>query len=153
MRLALAIAVSAAALIGANASAQNVSLDPNFGTVGLVAGFTPDPYTVQIVSGGTIDAGSQIGGECRGMITDAPDFRLEYQPGGFELFLSAVSSGDTTLVVNAPDGSWHCDDDSGGNLNPALVFADPMAGQYDIWIGSFGGGNHDATLRISELGF
>ena len=44
------------------------------------------------------------------------------------------------------------DDDSGGNLNPALVFADPMAGQYDIWIGSYSASENIAgQLLITEL--
>lgn len=151
MKIAFALAAASAALISVSASAQDWGQTPNFGSAGLAAGFTPDPYTVQITSGGTVDAGSMIGGECRGMITDAPDFRLNYQAGGFDLYISALSQGDTTLVINGPDGNWYCDDDSGGNLNPALTFADPQSGQYDVWIGSFGGGNHAATLRISEL--
>lgn len=153
MKIAIALAAASAALFAADASAQNFSLNPNYGSVGLSAGFTPDPYTVNIVSGGNIDAGSTLGGACRGTITDAPDFRINYQSGGFDLFISVMSGGDTTLIINAPDGSWHCDDDSGGNLNPAIQFYGPMSGQYDIWVGSFGGGNYNATLRISELGF
>lgn len=151
MKTVLALAVASAAMLAADASAQNFGLNPNYGSVSLSSGFTPDPYTVQITSGGNIDAGSTIGGACRGMITDAPDFRLNYNAGSFDLYVSAVSTGDTTLVVNGPDGQWYCDDDSGGNLNPAMMFDGPMSGQYDIWIGSFGGGNHTATLRISEL--
>ncbi|MCF8878210.1 peptidase S1 [Hyphobacterium sp. SN044] len=153
MKSLLAVAAASAAFFAADASAQNFSLNPNFGSVSLTAGFTPDPYTVQILSGGNIDSSMTIGGNCRGTITDAPDFRLNYQAGSFDLFFSAISGGDTTLIINAPDGSWHCDDDSGGNLNPAIQFYGPMSGQYDIWIGSYSGGNHNATLRISELGF
>ncbi|HAV50839.1 MAG TPA: peptidase S1, partial [Brevundimonas sp.] len=78
MKIAFALAAASAALISVSASAQDWGQTPNFGSAGLAAGFTPDPYTVQITSGGTVDAGSTIGGECRGMITDAPDFRLNY---------------------------------------------------------------------------
>ena len=153
MKLAIAFAAAAAALLSASASAQNFGLDPNFGTVNLQAGFTPDPYTVAIVSGGDIDAAWALGDNCLGVITDAPDFRVNYAAGSYDLFISAITSGDATLIINAPDGSWHCDDDYAGNLNPGIQFYGPLSGQYDIWIGDLNGENHNGTLRISELGF
>ena len=58
-RLSLLLA-AAAALAGAQAPAlaQDVSADPNFGTVRLRSGFTPDPRVVPVQSGGDIDAES-----------------------------------------------------------------------------------------------
>ena len=63
-----------------------------------------------------------------------------------------MSQDDTTLVINAPDGEWYCDDDGAGYPNPELTFASPMSGQYDIWVGTYGGGNANATLQILEQG-
>ena len=58
---------------------------------------------------------------------------------------------DTTLVVNAADGSWHCNDDFDG-LNPAITFEAPASGQYDIWVGVYGeAGVAPAGLYISEV--
>jgi hypothetical protein len=56
------------------------------------------------------------------------------------------------LVINGPDGRWHCDDDGGvRNLNPMLMFETPQGGQYDIWVGLYGAANvHRARLVISE---
>lgn len=147
-RVLLAAVISTAAFC-AGAQAQDYSLNPTFGTVNLSAGFMPDPYRVEVVSSGDIDA-SWIQG-CVGMISDAPDVRLNYQAGGFELFLNVASDSDTTLVVNGPDGQWYCDDDSGGNLTPGLAFSPPMSGQYDIWIGSYQGDYANAELQISEI--
>jgi hypothetical protein len=154
----LLLAAIAALAVGASPSlAQDFTLDPTFGEVTLEAGFVPDPHTVEIVAGGDIDAFDAIGTDglgnsCVGTIANAPDYRLQYTSGSFPLIFSFVSDGDTTLVVNAPDGSWYCDDDSGGSLNPMIEFATPMSGQYDIWVGAFGGGNPTGTLSISEVG-
>lgn len=149
--------IAAAALIAAStagvAVAQDWSLNPTFGSVSLNGGFTPDPYTVSITAGGTIDA-TQVFDRCRGMIANAPDFRLNFNPGSLPLTIGAQSSSDTTIVINAPDGQWYCDDDSGDGLNPSVTFNNPQSGQYDIWIGTYGSGSDlaNSTLTISELG-
>ncbi|HRH21034.1 MAG TPA: peptidase, partial [Brevundimonas sp.] len=80
-----------------------------------------------------------------------PDFELTYSAGSLPLIISVNSNADTTLVVNAPDARWYCDDDGGNGLNPSLRWNAPMSGTYDIWVGTFGGGNAPATLSISEL--
>lgn len=150
MKTTIALIASTALICSAGvANAQDFTLEPGFGSVSLENGFTPDPYEVDLISGGPIDA-SNVG--CFGMIADAPDFRVDYLAGDFfPLILSVESNSDTTLVVNMPDGSWACDDDSAGNLNPMIEFNQPMSGQYDIWVGAFGGGNDEATLYISEV--
>ena len=49
--------VAVAAIMGASAvAAQDYSLSPNYGEVRLSSGFSPDPYTVSVTAGGTIDA-------------------------------------------------------------------------------------------------
>lgn len=149
--------IAAAALLAAStagiAVAQDWSLNPTFGSVSLSGGFTPDPYTVSITAGGNIDA-TQVFDRCRGMIANAPDFRLQFNPGSLPLTIGARSNTDTTIVINGPDGQWYCDDDSGEGLNPSVTFNNPQGGQYDIWIGTYGSGSDlaSSTLTISELG-
>ena len=151
LKMLTGAAVAAVALTGAVA-AQDYSLSPSYGSVSLGGGFSPDPYTVSLRSGGSIDASSRIGGSCRGYVANAPDFRLQFTPGSLPLILSVASGSDTTLVVNGPDGRWYCDDDGGDGLNPSLRFGSPMGGQYDIWVGTYGGSSlQSATLHISEL--
>ena len=148
----IAATTAAATILGVSGvSAQDFTLPPTFGQVSLNAGFTPDPHSVAIVGGGPIDA-TPLGAGCWGSIADAPDYRLNYGAGGFPLIFSVLSNSDTTLIINDPFGNWICDDDSGGNLNPFVEIANPSSGQYDIWVGTFGGGAADATLNISELG-
>ena len=141
-----------AALNVSPASAQNINGAPNYGTVNLRSGFTPDPHVTNLRSGGNLDA-STISSDCRGYISGAPDVRLVYSSGSLPLIISASSRVDTTLVVNAPDGSWYCDDDGGSRgLNPAIRFDNPGSGRYEIWVGTYGNSSlQPAQLHISEV--
>ena len=145
-------AVSCLTLLSAASVAQDYSLDPRYGSVTLNGGFTPDPYNVNLQSGGSIDAGSRIGRSCRGFVANAPDFRLNFSAGSLPLILSVNSTADTTLIINGPDGNYYCDDDSGQGLNPSVRFNSPMSGQCDIWVGTFANSSlQNASLRISKV--
>ena len=114
---------------------------PTYGSVVLSAGFEPDPYALEMISGGEV-AANYLGGECTGYAAIAPDFRLTWRGTSRELsVLFAANDGDdTTLLVNLPDGSWACNDDADGTLDPMVVLLDPSPGQYDVWVGSFAAG-------------
>ncbi|SDM80299.1 hypothetical protein SAMN04488568_1231 [Maricaulis salignorans] len=147
IKTVLAASLAVAALTGV-AAAQDYSLPPTYGSVALNPGFLPDPHQAQVVAGGTIDA-SSINNACVGLIANAPDYRLQYGGGGSQLFIGVTSSVDTTLVVNGPDGSWYCNDDYNG-LNPLVGGEMPDAGQYDIWVGTYGSSTAPATIFITE---
>lgn len=157
MLKSVSIAIAALAVgTAAVASAQNIFGDPNSGTIVLEAGFPDDPRTIEVVSGGSINASEAIG-ECSGYISEDPDVRLTYTaddaPNALPLFISARADGDTVLVVNAPDGRWYCNDDGQNEgVNPSIVFGPAQSGDYEIWVGSFEEGEfHEAQLDISEL--
>lgn len=148
LRTLLTAAVAASAFAVA-AEAQNFGLNPNYGSVSLSGGFTPDPYVVNLQAGGSVSA-SNVG--CSGYISNAPDFRLYFSPGSLPLIISANSGSDTTLVINTPNGGWVCDDDGGNGLNPSVRFNNPQGGQYDIWVGTYSSGSlAGAQLHISEV--
>jgi hypothetical protein len=138
--------------VAAPAAAQDVNADPNFRTINLRTGFTPDPQVISIRSGGEINARS-ISTACTGFISNTPDVRLYYTAGTLPLILSVAASADTTLVVNGPDGNWYCDDDGGVNgNNPMVRFNAPQSGRYEIWIGTYGNSSlQPGQLNISEL--
>ena len=139
------------ALLAAPSAAQNTALDPNYETVTLTAGFEPDPRVISLRAGGNIDA-SNADSDCTGFITDAPDVRLHYESGSYPLILSVAANSDTTLVVNGPDGSWHCNDDGGEGSNPSIRLEAPESGRYEIWVGTYRSGNSQpARLHISEV--
>ena len=135
---------------GGGYGAPDPSARANYGEEYLESGFDEDPYTVQLTSGGELDAAS-LGDDCVGMISRAPDFQLTYDAGDLPLTFGVSSYQDATLVVNAPDGRWHCDDDSGGGTDPEISFRRPQSGVYDVWVGAFDGDSGDAELFITEL--
>lgn len=132
-------------------NAFDFSTPASYGSATLTAGFSPDPYQIELVAGGNVDANAALGAPCMGFVASVPDYRLMYTAGQYRLRIFAGSQDDTTLVVNAPDGQWYCDDDSGGGLNPLLDFTSPLSGQYDIWVGHFAAQTTQrATLVITE---
>ncbi|MCW5713663.1 MAG: hypothetical protein KIT43_04000 [Bauldia sp.] len=156
MNRKLALFAAAAAVVSTAALAQtvpNIGLDPAFGTVQLEAGFLPDPHNVDIIAGGPINAAAAgLADGCNGFIAEAPDVRLDYaaQPN-IPLHIFVTAEADTTLVINQPDGTWICNDDTNG-LNPVVSFAEPLTGVYDIYIGTYGEpANPAGVLSISEV--
>ena len=135
-------------------TAPDLGGTPVFGSVNLNQGFTPDPHRVEIVSGGSIEA-SGVSDGCMGKIGQAPDYQVNYRAGASRLTFKALGKGDSTLVINAPNGNWVCDDDSGGNQNPRLTFKAPQSGRYDIWVGDFredmSVGNGNVILEVTEV--
>jgi hypothetical protein len=150
---ATVLSISELGLTQGNANTPNYALPPTFGSVNLTSGFTPDPYTVNVTSGGARNA-QAMSSSCRGWIADAPDFSINYTAGAYtQLTIGAVSSSDTTLVINDARGNWYCDDDSGNGLNPLVNLGNLATGRYDIWVGSYSQGNNAASvLSISEIG-
>lgn len=138
----LIIGTASVALCTGAAMAQDYSLTPNYGTYELSSGFLPDPAEIQVVVGGPIDA-SGVG--CAGFIASGPDARLMWSGG--QITIGATSATDTTIIVNAPNGQWYCADDVNG-LDPAVTLSG--SGQYDIWVGVYGGGTASATLYVTE---
>lgn len=138
---------------GAMQAEPDPSLEPAFGTATLAGGFLPDPHTVQIAAGGAFAANQLPAPGCTGYIAAAPDYRVHFTPGSLPLIFSVASDADTTLVVNTPDGQWHCDDDGGVNgLNPMIRFDVPQSGQYDVWVGTYAeGALQNSVLHVSEI--
>ncbi|MFQ3567542.1 MAG: SH3 domain-containing protein [Aggregatilineales bacterium] len=130
----------------------NFSLPPIYGSVALSSGFVSDPYSVNVASGGPVNV-SYLGGGCTGFATSQPTFSVNYTTGGFTLLrFYFIGAGDTSMVVNAPNGAYFCNDDSFGTLNPTLDFNSPASGRYDIWIGSFFEGDSiNGTLYVTEI--
>ena len=125
--------------------------EPLYGTISLETGFTPDPAAVDVVAGGP-DANSIDG--CNGYINNAaPDVDLNFEADGtLPLKIFVRSSFDTVILVNLPDGEWVCNDDFDAT-SAAVLLEDPMSGNYNIWVGTFGADveDADATLYFTEL--
>lgn len=133
------------------AMAQNFSQNPAYGTANLRPGFMPDPHQRVLTAGGNINTRTSGPAPACGYVASAPDYRLNWA-GGSTLNIYAIASGDTTLLINMPNGSWQCNDDGGSGSNPLISISNAPAGQYDIWVGTYSSNTiGGARLRISEL--
>ena len=153
MKQLIAFAAAAVAVAVPAFAQPNISAPPISGELTLSSGFRGDPRIIPVTAGGTNNAARTANG-CTGFISDRPDVRLNYTNtgGSLPLIISVGAVGDTTLVVNGPDGRWYCDDDSGNADNPSVRFARPQTGRYEIWIGTYASGRSEAArLHISEL--
>jgi len=72
--------------------------------------------------------------ECSGFIGEAPTARVSGD-GGY--YLTASGDADLVMAVRTASGEWLCDDDSGGNTNPAIEI--PASGEHSVWVGTFRG--------------
>lgn len=132
------------------ALAQSVGGDPLYGSGSLDGGFSPDPFVIEVQAGGN-DLADDNGESCTGYIADAqPDYRLSYAPTDYPLGIFVAAEVDTTLIINAPNGSWYCNDDSNAldASNPGILFSKPQSGQYDIWIGTYSSDDSGAAASL-----
>lgn len=143
--------IPAASPSGSGTQELDVSLAGTFGSTELAAGFSPDPFTASLSSGGPVDA-SYLGGDCKGFAAVAPDYEVTYASGTATLLRFYFDADeDTTLIINDPAGEWVCNDDAYG-FDPSIDFDSPAGGTYDIWVGSFAQGTiHAGTLSVTEL--
>lgn len=153
LRSVAALAVISVMAAPAYAQSINAGANGTFGRVTLTSGFTPDPNETTVNAGGPVDA-ANLGSECSGHVARRPSVSLRYTAGSLPLIVSATSAADTTLVIRAPDRSWHCNDDGPGGLNPVVRFDTPASGRYQIWVGTFesDASTPEATLYVSEIG-
>ena len=146
----LALVVACSVVFASPALAQmDTNLRATYGSIGLSGGFTPDPYRIQLTAGGDVSVSDNKNG-CTGYVSRAPDFELNFSAGSLPLVFRTISSVDTTLIINAPDGRWYCDDDSYGDGDAEVRFNRPQTGVYDVWVGTYNRGNYSSTLLITE---
>lgn len=130
------------------------TLMPLYGEVSLRPGFSPDPYTVTVESGNSLDVWSMNISGCGGYAESAPTLRLNWSGSTETLSIGFVDDlgGDTTMVVLGPNGDWYCNDDSNSSLNPTVRIANPASGEYNIWVNSYQrGDSHRGSLSITDV--
>ncbi len=141
-------------LFASVASAQNYDAEPKYGEANLASGFSPDPYVVNVKSGGD-DPTTHLPEGCVGFINaEQPDFSFSYEPSTLDLFIYVAGQSDTALLVNDPSGRWRCSDDAGGpdGLQPVVKFRSPKPGKYDVWVAEhLADVFREVRLVISEL--
>jgi hypothetical protein len=146
---------------GINTS-ESIPLDlgatPTYGSVDLAGGFSPDPFEIAFVGGGSVDITSaNLGPDCTGYTASIPDFRINFSGSASRLriFFVSDSGSDTTLIVNDPNTNWFCNDDfTSGSGDPLVDIPNPAAGQIDIWVGTYSSGEYaSGTLYVTGMDF
>ncbi|MCH8493782.1 MAG: serine protease [Idiomarina sp.] len=129
--------------------------EPYSGEVHLAALFTPDPHRVSVSAGGSVNLATTNLTNCVGFVARRPDIRLHWSGSGADLqvYFQASNTGDAVLLINTPDGRWHCNDDANSStLNPGLLFSNASSGVYDIWVGSYTSGEWiSGNVNITEI--
>ncbi|MDH5493461.1 MAG: hypothetical protein OEY14_16020, partial [Myxococcales bacterium] len=102
------------------------------------------------VAGGSVNANT-LDANCIGNVGAERNHVLTATAAFPSLRIMAGSQGDTTLVVQQPDGSYLCNDDT-DMLNPVVPLSNAAAGDYRIWVGSIDPTATPAyTLGLTEL--
>jgi hypothetical protein len=124
-----------------NPARLDYQASPSFGEANLSNGFSPDPYSIGMTDGGSVNV-SYLGSSCSGFASKAPSLRVNFGGGGASLLrlYFVGTNGDPAMVVNDPFGNFYCVDDSFGTVNPTIDFNEPAGGSYDIWIASAASG-------------
>jgi serine protease Do/protease YdgD len=107
-----------------------------FLTINPLAGFPLDPFLVSAQGGGPLEAGA-LAQYCTGYIPANPTVTVDYEGKGDLLKVFFYSDGDTTLVIQMPDGKYVCSDDTSRLvLDPTVEIKKPALGRYNVWVGS-----------------
>jgi hypothetical protein len=139
----------------ASSSSSGSELDifgePTYGRISLGAGFTPDPHTVSIAAGGSVDV--DVPGCTYGYVARNPDLNIDYSGTG-DLNFYVRADIDTVLLINSASMAWLCDDDSLGDGDPLITIPNATPGIYNVWVGTYSDLDDlpSVTLNISAKG-
>lgn len=112
-------------------------------------GFMPDPLIVEGSTTG-VAAAASWDERCTGFVDPASPVVFVTDDAFAELRVIAWAAQDVTLVLRAPDGSYHCDDDSEGQY--PILDTELRPGNHSIWVGTHEQGtSFDYRLGFSEL--
>lgn len=129
----------------------------NFDSLTLAPGFPAGAGAVQGYTRGSFSLSSianrdRAGNMCLGFADSTPDHILVLQRNFSRLDIQVNSGGgDTTLLIQGPDRTVRCGDDTGRSKDASIGDSNWQAGQYRVWVGSFDSGvRYDYTLTVRE---
>lgn len=75
---------------------------------------------------------------CAGYTQEDPAYEIEFsERQNLIIHVHAINDTDVTLGIQAPDGSWLCNDDAHARTHDAAILADFAAGKYRVYVGSY----------------
>ena len=104
---------------------------PSVRLVATAAEGASQEVTVQPVAANPVQ-----GGSCSGYVETIATAAVTLSGDG-PFALTASAADDLTLTVRTPTGRWFCSDDADG-LDPGVQIDDAEAGDYLVWVGTFG---------------
>ena len=118
--------------VAQNANFGKLTLDSNK-TSGTLQGSTGGSTSLPAI----VSNSDRSNNKCLGFGDPTPDHILVLQQAVPRLRLRVNSGGgDTTLVVQGPNGVIRCGDDSSRSKDASITDTDWQAGTYRIWVGS-----------------
>jgi hypothetical protein len=135
--LALVTILSATPVLAEVANFQTLTLSPGFkSSAAVVRGYTNGSYSLSAIANR-----DRHKNPCIGFGSPKPDHIMVLEKDFPQLTVQVDSKGkDTTLVIQGPDGSIRCGDDTGRKKDASVQDTDWKAGRYSIWIGSIEAG-------------
>lgn len=127
---------------------------PDPGANGQMRSFTAadllNGQSTGVTAGGPVDLAACPSVPGHGHVIQQPDFTMTLMnnPQAWDMDFAVNGTCDPVLLVHGPDGQWHYNDDFDG-LNSRLRVAGALPGEYDIWVGTFGTTNCQATLTAT----
>ncbi len=140
--------VSAVPALSQSANFDSLTLSRGFSrTEGTVRGYTQGAFSLSAIANR-----DQDGNLCLGFADSVPDHIMVLEEDFPQLTLQVDSGGgDTTLVMQGPNNTVRCGDDTGRNPDASIEATDLQAGTYQIWVGAFDSGvRYDYRLTIGE---
>jgi hypothetical protein len=131
-----------------SAGALDPAADPAVARIGFGPRMPIDPRLIFDIAPSQIEARG-LGEGCVGFLTPSqPDVVIAAEAGLPQLMVYMVSEADGVLLVVAPDGTVHCNDDFDG-LNPGVMIPNPEPGDWAVFAGTYGGQGGIATLGVT----
>lgn len=106
-----------------------------------------------VIAGGSVNLFTDdCGTGGHGHVAEAPDFTLQYDGhnSGAALVISVEAQCDTVLLVNDPGTGWSFNDDH-VSLDPQITYEGAGNGRYDIWVGTYGDAQCEASMRVASV--
>ncbi|BAZ37982.1 hypothetical protein NIES4101_39120 [Calothrix sp. NIES-4101] len=129
----------------------------HFGTIRLSPGFNPASTSISGYTGGSYSLSAITNRDinnkaCLGFADPTPDHIIILEQDFSQLRLLVNSGGtDTTILIQAPDNTVYCGDDTDMNKNASINLKNPKAGNYKVWVGTFNANvKQNYTLNLQQ---
>jgi hypothetical protein len=111
------------------------------------------PQQARVIAGGPLDLAACPEVPGAGHVAAAPQFTLTLDrlAENRALELRARGACDTVLLIRDPHGRWRYDDDATVGADALIRLLRPVAGAYDVWVGTYAAVPCIARLVVASV--